>query len=220
MILDKLIGVIAPHQCVGCSLGGTLLCASCASALVPAISRCYRCHQISENFRTCASCRRKSKLYSVTARTRYSGASEALVQKLKFGQAPAAASDIASLLTPLIPDASNLIITHLPTAGARVRSRGYDQAQLIARQLAASARLPYASLLARTSSERQVGAGRASRFEHASHMFRARNSSRLVGASVVIIDDVITTGASLEAAAALLRASGARRIYGLVFCQA
>lgn len=220
MILDKLIGVVAPHQCVGCGREGSLLCVSCAPKLPLAISRCYRCHRVSEHFRTCASCRRSSKLFAVIARTRYENAAEALVQKLKFANAAAAAGDVARELASLMPDTGPVIITHLPTANSRVRGRGYDQAKLIAKSLATSTHRPYASLLSRIGQERQVGASRADRLEHASTMFRARNSSRLVGATIIIIDDVITTGASLEAAARVLRAHGAKRTYGLVFCQA
>lgn len=219
-MLDKVLGLVAPHSCVSCSGIGSLLCSNCSAGLKPAISRCYRCHQISEDFRTCSACRRTSKLYSVIARTRYEGAAEALVQKLKFDNARAGASDIARGLVTLLPDEPKFIITHLPTATSRVRTRGYDQARLIARQLASKTNLPYDNLLERIGQARQVGASRTERLANASKMFRAKNVKKLSGVSVVLVDDVITTGASLEAAAAILRASGAKRIYGLVFCQA
>lgn len=218
--LDNLIGLIAPHNCLGCGGLGSLLCGDCAKQLPSPVSRCYRCHRVTENGRTCTRCRRVSKLFSLNARTRYEGTAEALVQKLKYGNAASAADDIARELAPLLPRASELLITHLPTATSRVRTRGYDQAELIAKSLSRRSGLPYASLLLRLGQAHQVGAGREERIKQAADIYRARSTGRLAGASIVLVDDVITTGASLEAAAKALKAAGAKRIYGLVFCQA
>lgn len=219
-MFDWIMSLVAPHRCVGCGSEGSLLCEACSSKLVPAVGRCYRCHRIADNFRTCANCRRTSKLFSVAARTRYDSIGEELVKKLKFEHSTAGARDVARELTALVPDTKDLIITHLPTATSRVRERGFDQAKLIAKRLSTDAGLPYTVFLARSGGARQVGASRNERFAHTSGMFRIRHQQLLTGATILLIDDVITTGASLESAARTLRANGAKRVYGLVFCQA
>lgn len=219
-MFDKVLALVAPHSCVGCGVECTLLCNDCASSLVPAISRCYRCHKISEGFRTCPACRRKSKLFSVTAVTKYAGSGEALIRKLKFNYATAAVDAIADQMLKELPSKPNAVISYLPTATSRVRSRGFDQARLIAGSLAAGSGLPFIPFLIRQGQNRQVGANRAKRYQQAGSMFRVCNRTLLSGTTVVLVDDVVTTGASLEAAAEVLINNGARRIYGLVLCQA
>lgn len=219
-MFDKVLALVAPHECISCSREGKLLCAGCIAGLPQAASRCYRCHKASQDWRTCSSCRRDSKLFALAASFKYDGAAEALVRKLKYSHAQSAAGVIAEQLAISIPGAPSLIISYLPTATSRVRSRGFDQALLIAKNLSASTGLPLVSFLARLGQERQVGASRLGRQAQAALAYRVCNPSLLVGANILLVDDVVTTGASLESAAAVLRASGAHRIYGLVFCQA
>lgn len=107
------------------------------------------------------------------------------------------------------------LITHVPTDPRRLARRGYDQAGLLARALAASVGCAHRTLLVRArSTPRQAGLGRAARranvrgaFTHASG---ATGSVR--GARVLVVDDVYTTGASLDACRAALLAAGAAEV--------
>jgi ComF family protein len=170
--------------------------------------------------RTCQTCRRSSRLYSALARTYYDGLAKDLVWQLKFERAQAATKEMALLMKPLLPtEGKNLLITHAPTATSRVRQRGYDQAQLIAKELARLSGLPYAACLLRLGQHRQVGSSRVARKAHLAEAFQAKNLNRLRDAHVILIDDVLTTGATLEAAAATLKAAGAARVEAVVFAR-
>jgi ComF family protein len=220
-IVDYLVSHLAPHDCLGCGAEGRLLCADCATKLRPALACCYRCRTASVDFLTCKDCRNSSALRQVRAVTVYEKLAKDLVWKLKFAHAHSAAREIAAVMDPLVNHQKqhDLLIVPVPTATTRTRQRGYDQARLLARELALSARRPYADVLARQNQAHQVGASRQQRLQQLAAAFRITKPQQVKNAAVLLIDDVVTTGATLEAAAAVLKTAGARHIEALVFAQ-
>ncbi|HSX32472.1 MAG TPA: phosphoribosyltransferase family protein [Candidatus Saccharimonadales bacterium] len=144
---------------------------------------------------------------------------KAVVHSLKFGRAQAAAKDIAAAMAASLETATFTAIVPVPTVSARVRKRGYDQAALIARELARLTGLPYASLLIRTGGSRQVGHTRIERRQQMERAFRAVDPAAQYS-HVLLIDDVITTGATCEAAARTLRQAGVASVSAAVFAAA
>jgi ComF family protein len=143
-----------------------------------------------------------------------------LIYKLKFARARAAADAIAAVMGEALPYFSDpVIVTHVPTATRRIRQRGYDHAQLIAKALARQQGLTYSSLLARQGQTRQVGADKKTRSQQLEAAFRPLHGYMSAGAHILLIDDVVTTGASLEAAARVLKQAGAKQIDAAVFAQ-
>jgi ComF family protein len=221
-MLEDLIALFAPHECIGCSAEGKVLCASCENLVSRDAERCYRCKALSVGGLTCQACYRKSRLYSLHAAADYQHLYvKELINRLKFGGARAAAKDAARIMAargPALP--RDAVITHLPTASGRRRQRGYDQAALIARELARLTGLPYRRCLVRLGQQRQVGASRQQRLSQLQGQITVVRPAAIAGQQVIIVDDVVTTGASLEAAAEALRANGARRVQALVFARA
>lgn len=222
MILTPLLSLLAPHDCLGCDAEGSLLCEACRSGLRTAIRRCYRCHNSGTRWATCLECTPVSPLYAVHAAVRYESLAKDLIWKLKFGRAKAAASEIAQLMALSLSrqDLRRVIVTHAPTATTRVRQRGYDQAALIARAFAARTGAVYVPLLARQNRSKQIGASRSERARQLRGAFRPVRTRYIKGATILVIDDVVTTGATLEAAAAALMDAGAKRVVAAVFAQA
>lgn len=116
------------------------------------------------------------------------------------------------------------IIVPAPTATNRVRMRGYDQSALLACNLASRIGALYDPLLCRIGSQKQIGANRAQRQAQLQGAFYTKPQYRshhdVQGAHIILVDDVVTTGATLEAAAEALRAAGARSVEAVVFAQA
>lgn len=220
-IIEALVAVIAPHECLVCGVEDYVLCPWCApDALPPLPPRCYKCRALSDGWRTCGKCRRTSALRAVVVRTDYASVAQQLIHDMKFERVRAAAEPIARSFdddTLYIPDLA--IVTEAPTASSRVRQRGYDQARCIAKELARQRGAVYQGLLRRVGQSRQVGASRSARREQAQHFFEVGNSPAVRGKDVFVVDDVLTTGATLEAAAYCLKKAGARTVTGIVFAQ-
>lgn len=220
-LIEELLNIVVPHECLRCKLEGSLLCEPCAGMLAAVPPRCYRCGRWESEFRTCKRCRGDSPLYCVWSATLYSDAvAKELVRVLKFDRAKGASAAMARSLATFINVTDGMCITHAPTANTRVRERGYDQAALIARELARRTGVPYLPLLARIGDQRQLGQRRDNRKKQIEGAFRALSPESLKNRHVVLVDDVLTTGATCEAAARVLRQAGARKVSAAVFAVA
>lgn len=159
-------------------------------------------------------------LRQVSAVTAYDTVAKDLVWRLKFHGTQAAAAVMAKQMASLVQADSQQFIVPVPTATSRVRQRGYDQAKLLARQLAKSTHLSYMDCLRRQGQAHQVGASRRRRRSQLRTSFRLRSGYNVHDCTIILVDDVLTTGATLEAAAAVLQAAGAGRINAVVFARA
>lgn len=194
-----------------------MLCSVCQADLPTIVPRCYRCQRSDDNWRTCKGCRSSSALFSVRPATVYDGLAKEAVRKLKYERLRAASETIAMRLAELPYEPDELLV-HVPTATSRVRQRGYDQAGLVARALARRTGLARATLLSRLGQQRQVGKTRQQRKSQMRELFVLTGSP--ANTKIVLVDDVITTGATLEACAAVLKAAGAKRVRAVVFAAA
>jgi ComF family protein len=108
----------------------------------------------------------------------------------------------------------------VPTATSHVRERGYDQARLLAREISRQGRYTYLDCLSRVGQTRQVGASRERRQRQLRGVFRASVPDRVQNRLILLVDDVATTGSTLEIAAYALKSAGVRNIEALVFARA
>jgi ComF family protein len=219
-LLDSVISLVTPCQCLVCGVEGALLCTACAHNHCPFLSaRCFKCQTPSKGFAVCVVCRQECQLQYVWSRTSYKGTPKQLLHDYKFARAQFAAPSIAKLMAEVLPPLSqNTLLVPIPTATGRYRQRGYDHAHLLAKALGRELSLPTAKLLTRIGQTRQVGASKALRHTQLQNAFRT--TGRLPpGQPVLLVDDVTTTGASLESAAQVLCQSGAKDINAVTFAQ-
>ncbi|MCB0978019.1 MAG: ComF family protein [Acidimicrobiales bacterium] len=132
--------------------------------------------------------------------------------RLKYRNQRSSLRWLGSALADLVDAEAVDVVTWAPTTGSRVRERGFDHAELIARRVAGRTGVPVRSLLDRGPGPAQTGRSEVER--HSGPSFLPRRS--LCGSSVLLIDDVMTTGSTLSAAARALRTAGASRVRGLV----
>ena len=197
------VALLAPPRCGACSApcaADERICARCARALAAA-----RRGQVE-----------LVGLGPVTWAAAYEGVARELVAGLKFhrrlGLAVVLAESIAEALGPCGPQIS---VVGVPAAPARRRRRGFDPAELIANALASRMALAPAAPLCRADGPRQVGRRRAERMATPPRVWAVAESPE----RVLLVDDVLTTGATLSACAAALRGAGAVDLRAGVFAR-
>lgn len=210
MFITKLVDFLAPASCLACAREGSLLCRNCPLPR-PRYGRCLFCHGPAPDDAIMCAC----APLNVAAAARHAGPAEELVVALKYHGDKSAARLMAVRMASLLP--AQGVLVPVPATLEHIRQRGFDQARLIARHLSRLSGLPYSPVLARAGSHHQKGSDKATR--HAA-MAGALSVVRSVSGSVILIDDVLTTGATMTVAANILRQNGATSVVGLAFSQA
>lgn len=222
--LSVLADFFYPQRCVACSeRASDLLCAGCFEAL-PLIEKpvCRRC-ALPTAFETpvCENCKGVDLGFDAArAPLRYEGVGQELVHALKYrGYMPVVPKLAAPLMLESLEGAGSFdAVIPVPLHRWRLARRGFNQAAVLAREVAGALDVRYSETLWATRRTRdQVELSAAERRENVSGAFRAEER---VGGKVLLVDDVLTTGATLSACAEALREAGVGEIYVLTLCRA
>ena len=214
--LVTLLSLLAPDTCISCGRSGSVLCRDCVDILWYPPS-CFACGHINENSLTCKKCRSKTALNSVTFSSDYAELGKELVRTMKFRPSRIAARDVSRALHGLLSVDSRAVVSYIPTPPSRIRERGFDHARLIARLYSRRINTPFRQLLKRKHDVRQVGANKTTRIEQMKGAFESMGKN--IPHTVILIDDVVTTGATIESAARALKKAGVKEVHGVVFAR-
>jgi ComF family protein len=210
----RALDAVYPRTCAGCGDGPWPFCARCVRDLRPLQPPwCERCGRPSlASVPRCDDCPPTS-LTSVRAAFAYAGPARRAVHRLKFS----GWRDVAAALAAAMAEGCELpridVITWVPLARRRRAERGYDQARALAVALAGRVDRPVVRLLRRPLPT--VPQARRSRVDRRTAMHGAFRTVRVPPSRVLLVDDVLTTGATLGAAAEALRAGGATEVHAI-----
>jgi predicted amidophosphoribosyltransferase len=216
----KLLDLILPVRCVVCAAAGEQLCASCRDALPrldsPLCDRCggptawpvARCRECSG---------RRLAFASARAAVAYDDRVRRLVRCWKERGLRTLATAAADVVVDALPRPAGEALTYVPPDRARALERGHHPAERLARELGERWSLAVRPLLARSrAAPRQRGLALAERRRNVAGAFAP---ARGAPPTLVLVDDVYTSGATASAAATALRKAGARRVEVVTFAR-
>lgn len=218
--LRAAIDAALPQRCELCGgpAGNAPVCAACAEALVPVAACCTLCALPLPGGGVCGRCLKRTPAFDATrAVLAYAFPADRLVQALKYRHRLALAGYFSGLLRDIgRPDGVDCVVP-LPMHPRGLRERGFNQAVEIARPLARVWGLPLLLDAVRRSRDGppQASLEGPARLRNVRGAFEA-DASRIAGRSVLVVDDVMTTGATLQSLARELKRAGAVRVENIV----
>jgi len=246
-VLSALEQLLFPAECVLCHAllplerSRDFVCPLCRHRWRPVVPPwCERCGQPEPLFGCCRVCRDwPAALRQVRSAVWLDGAARRAVHALKYGGLPRIAADLAAAVARLRPTlplpGAGAALVPVPLGARRLRIRGYNQSALLAHALARRWRYPVRELLVRTrETATQTTLTPAARLANVAGAFAVRNGEcrmrnevsavdsafRIPNATLILVDDVFTTGATLAAAALALEAAGAQAVVAVTFGRA
>ena len=208
---------VLPQACALCNApsGNALVCVACNAGMPRIADACPRCALPSRNRLVCGACLAKPPPFDATvAAWCYAFPADRLLQSFKYAATLALAEPFATAVAEAVrahaaPMPDRLVA--MPLSSRRQRERGFNHAHEIARRLSACVDVPLVRGLTRTrDAPPQAGLTLRERVRNVRDAFAA--SEAIAGCSVAIVDDVMTTGATIGAAARALRKAGAVRV--------
>jgi len=224
-LLWEAIDWVFPPHCGGCGAPGERWCRTCRDAAMPISGPiCQRCGVMLRDGDECDHCHAVSPAYTqVRSCYVFDGALRQALHRLKYsrdvGLGEALAQPMAALLAQLRWPVD--LVTSVPLGKTRLSERGYNQSTLLARPLALAHRLSFSTrCLKRTrDTESQVTLTAAERHTNVQGAFWA-NPALVQGKSILLVDDITTTGSTIQECALALLDAGAKACYGLTAARA
>lgn len=225
-VRDFILDLLFPIECLSCGKEGGWICSRCFDKIAIYDSRfCFGCKQPSYFGKVCAKCKNDYYLNGVLIAADYG---EKIVSRLiityKYKFAKGIAENLAEFLVLFLLNLknagfnlNNFLIIPVPLSKKRKRWRGFNQAEKIARPIAEYFKLQLSagSLLRIKHTIPQVKLSEAERKKNLAGCF-GWEGGNLAGKKILLVDDVATTGATLNECAKVLKENGAKEVWGLV----
>jgi len=225
---ERALDLLFPPRCAGCGKSGSIVCAACLRQCVPVTPPfCLRCGTALPSPGLCRRCKMDPPgLSGLRAAYVYQGTLRSCIHALKYDGNKRLAGPLGGLLAQAYHTfglRADMLVP-VPLHSERQQMRGYNHARLLAEVCAASVGVPSRDdVLARCrATAAQADLTASERRQNVAGAFRcapAWATGTLYGCSIVLIDDVYTTGATVEACAAPLFAAGAAAVWALVLAR-
>ncbi|MBI5045958.1 MAG: ComF family protein [Candidatus Niyogibacteria bacterium] len=224
---NKTLDLLFPEKCRGCGLSGVVLCEDCRRKLRPPEIFCFACGKESD-CGICAACARAYGISPIKVfwAARYSEPPiKALIHDLKYRSATKVAETLGDIFCDNTNFAlqnlknENSVIVPVPITARKLRERGFNQSEILAAALSRKSGISLATdiLLKIKNTASQVAvAERAKRLENLRDSFAVPHPERISGKTAILVDDILTTGATIIECARELKKAGAKNIIALV----
>lgn len=201
-----LLDLIFPPRCLSCGELGSYLCEECV----------YDLRFYTEPLQIDV---KHPSLHSMFACCAYADGARNLVKALKYKSASVVVATIAQLMVEHIPFPDDIdFFVPIPLHKQRERDRGFNQAYVLAKQLGKWLHIPVQQVIHRSrKTSPQAELNREERLTHLRGAFIVVDESIVRGKVIAVVDDVATTGTTLNEVAKVLKKTGVKKVYGVVF---
>ena len=212
IIWKGILDILLPKKCLGCGREGQYICKDCFIFL----------SEVNPVNSTCEVLATTSQVNGLISVWEYEGLIEKLIQKIKFDGCYDIINELADKafekITLDLP--RDTVITFVPMYKKKEKRRGFNQAELIAKKVGERINRPVVKLLEKVKVNRsQVGLNPQERLENVKDVFTAVKMTEAKSLSVLIVDDVYTTGATMGECMKVLRKAGVKNIYGFTLAR-
>jgi len=229
MIKKFVLDLFFPKKCLGCNCPDTYLCRDCFNKIELSLNNtCFFCGKITWQGKICLNCQKENYLDRIISATDYKNPLvRDLIKNFKYHYVKELSQSLTQLIIKSLALCGkwsvphNAVVLPIPLYKIRHRTRGFNQAELLAQKIA-----DYFNLPLETNILKRIVPGipqanikdDEKRKENIKGVFKINPSSltRIRGANIILIDDVSTTGATLVETARILKNAGAKEIQGLV----
>ena len=213
----SLLELLLPPACAGCGRFGHLVCGECMAGFRAASAPADRFMAADPGMMV------GDALELAVAAFAHERTLRRALQRLKYGGSGRIAAPLARAAAPALEALTRVCgpqpLVPVPVHAARQRQRGYNQAALLATALGRGSGLAVHDILERRrATARQHGLGKAARLHNLRGAFALRDGARSPR-SVILVDDILTTSATLESCAQVLRDAGAVSVYGFAIAR-
>lgn len=219
MLLDLLL----PKTCLVCNRWGAYVCYTCSRSIeYIAVDACYYCEKRSPAGITHEECKQPGGLDGICCFMYYTPVVQQIMKKMKYHLVSSAYQELFSSLSPVILSKLALLRKKHPTAClqpvplhmSRFHARGFNQADYISRFISDYTGYPIASLLYRRKATAQQAktSSRIQRYWNIYNAFSVVSNTEVKGKTIILVDDVVTSGNTVKEAARVLKQAGAERV--------
>lgn len=238
---DFLLDLIFPKFCLGCGREGNWLCRSCQGKIVLVKSQiCPECGRLTSSGEYCPRCRfdeilvkvkgqkkpkkikRRKPLQGIMVASYFEeGPIKELIHNFKYNHI----LELKELLGEMMADTlranlepeKNILIVPVPLYWLREKQRGYNQAGILTWEISQRLNLASQKILSKKRhTKRQVDLKGKDRRQNLRDVFKLRSGLDVKGKTIIVVDDIATTGTTLKECAKVLKRGGTKRVWGLV----
>lgn len=217
------LDLIFPKFCLGCGKEANWFCRTCQREILYVKTQvCPGCGRISKAGKFCLKCSKPKGLTGIIVACYFEeGPIRELIHNFKYNHILELGEFLGGILADVLKENLQLkddfLIAPIPLYWLRQSARGYNQAEILAKVVSQRLKLTFGNILIKKrQTKRQVDLRGSERRKNLQNVFVLARNANIKGKTIILVDDITTTGTTLKEGAKVLRKNGARKVWGLV----